>query len=69
LRPRRLQSHKAPTRIVLIPNQPFELGDIDSPIPQKALDPNFGAEMEFYEHFGNFRAGDESKGRRTRRRP
>ena len=39
-----------PTRIVLAPNQPFELSDIDSPTPLRAVDPIFAAETEFYEH-------------------
>src|SRR5437773_8383848 len=43
-----------PTRIVLTPNQPFELSDIDSPAPLRAVDPNFGAETEFYEHSATF---------------
>ena len=43
-----------PTRIVLIPNQPFDLSDIDSPAPLRAVDPNFGAETEFYEHSATF---------------
>jgi DsbC/DsbD-like thiol-disulfide interchange protein len=43
-----------PTRIVLIPNQPFELSDIDSPAPQRSVDPNFGVETEFYEHSASF---------------
>src|SRR2546422_801347 len=43
-----------PTRIVLAPNQSFELSDIDSPAPLRAVDPNFGAETEFYEHSASF---------------
>jgi thiol:disulfide interchange protein DsbD len=43
-----------PTRIMLIPNQPFELSDIDSPAPLRAVDPNFGTETEFYEHSASF---------------
>jgi DsbC/DsbD-like thiol-disulfide interchange protein len=43
-----------PTRIVLTPNQPFELSDIDSPAPLRSVDPNFGVETEFYEHSASF---------------
>jgi DsbC/DsbD-like thiol-disulfide interchange protein len=43
-----------PTRIGLAPEQPFELRDIDSPTPQKAVDPNFPVETEFYEHSVSF---------------
>lgn len=43
-----------PTRIVLTPNQPFELSDIDSPMPLRSVDPNFGVETEFYEHSASF---------------
>lgn len=43
-----------PTRITLSPNQPFELSDIDSPAPLRAVDPNFGAETEFYENSATF---------------
>lgn len=43
-----------PTRIALTPNQPFELSDIDSPAPLRAVDPNFGIETEFYEHSASF---------------
>ena len=43
-----------PTRITLVPMQPFELSEIDSPAPQKAADPNFPVETEFYEHSVTF---------------
>ena len=43
-----------PTRIVLTPNQPFELNDIDSPAPLRAVDPNFGVETEYYENSTSF---------------
>jgi thiol:disulfide interchange protein DsbD len=50
-----------PTRIALIPNQPFELSDIDSPSPLRAVDPNFGVETEFYEHSATFRLSVQVK--------
>ena len=50
-----------PTRIVLIPDQPFNLSDIDYPMPQKAIDPNFGAETEFYERSVTFGLAIEVK--------
>ncbi|MFY9553399.1 MAG: protein-disulfide reductase DsbD N-terminal domain-containing protein [Blastocatellia bacterium] len=43
-----------PTRIMLAPNEPFELSDIDSPAPQRSVDPNFGVETEFYERRATF---------------
>src|SRR5262245_45072509 len=44
-----------PTRIGLAADQPFELiGSIDSPLPQTALDENFGIQTEFYEQSATF---------------
>jgi DsbC/DsbD-like thiol-disulfide interchange protein len=54
-----------PTRIVLTPNQPFELSDIDSPMPQRAVDPNFGTETEFYAHSATFALTMQVKGEAT----
>ena len=51
-----------PTRIILTPNQPFELSDIDSPAPLRAVDPNFGVETEFYEHSASFGLALQVKG-------
>ena len=43
-----------PTRITLAPSQPFELNDIEAPLPRRELDQNFGIETEFYEHSVTF---------------
>ncbi|MEK6321095.1 MAG: protein-disulfide reductase DsbD N-terminal domain-containing protein [Acidobacteriota bacterium] len=54
-----------PTRIVLAPTQPFELSDIESPMPKRAVDPNFGIETEFYDHSATFALAMQVKGDAT----
>jgi len=46
----KIEGGPAPTRISLTPGQKFELaGEIDSPAPHSAYDPNFQVATEFYE--------------------
>ena len=46
----KIEGGPSPTRITLLPGQKFEItGDIDSPAPRSAYDPNFQVSTEFYE--------------------
>lgn len=46
----RVEGGPSPTRITLLPGQGFEIsGDIDSPAPHSAYDPNFQVATESYE--------------------
>jgi thiol-disulfide isomerase/thioredoxin len=46
----KIEGGPSPTRITLLPGQNFEVaGDIDSPAPRSAYDPNFQVATEFYE--------------------
>jgi len=46
----KIEGGPSPTRITLLPGQKFEIaGDIDSPAPRSAYDPNFQVTTEFYE--------------------
>jgi thiol-disulfide isomerase/thioredoxin len=46
----KIEGGPSPTRITLLPGQQFEVaGDIDSPAPRSAYDPNFQVATEFYE--------------------
>src|SRR5436305_22763 len=46
----KVEGGPSPTRIALSPGQKFELaGEIDSPAPRSAYDPNFQVATEFYE--------------------
>jgi len=46
----KIEGGPSPTRITLLPGQKFEVaGDIDSPAPRSANDPNFQVATEFYE--------------------
>ena len=46
----RIEGGPSPTRITLLPGQGFEIsGDIDSPAPHSAYDPNFQVATESYE--------------------
>src|SRR5258706_4741546 len=46
----KVEGGPSPTRITLSPGQKFEVaGEIDSPAPRSAYDPNFQAATEFYE--------------------
>src|SRR5499433_706137 len=46
----RVEGGPSPTRITIPPGQNLEIaGDIDSPAPRSAFDPNFQVSTEFYE--------------------
>lgn len=46
----KIEGGPSPTRITLLPGQNFEVaGEIDSPAPRSAYDPNFQVSTEFYE--------------------
>lgn len=46
----KIEGGPSPTRITLLPGQNFEVaGEIDSPAPRSAYDPNFQVATEFYE--------------------
>src|SRR5213075_3362636 len=46
----KVEGGPSPTRIALVPGQPLEIaGEIDSPAPHSAYDPNFQVATEFYE--------------------
>src|SRR5438105_3367169 len=46
----KVEGGSSPTRITLSPGQKFEVaGEIDSPAPRSAYDPNFQVTTEFYE--------------------
>jgi len=46
----KIEGGPSPTRITLLPGQKFEVaGEIDSPAPRSAYDPNFQVATEFYE--------------------
>jgi thiol-disulfide isomerase/thioredoxin len=46
----KVEGGPSPTRITLLPGQPLEIaGEIDSPAPHSAYDPNFQVATEFYE--------------------
>ena len=46
----KVEGGPSPTRITLTPGQSFEVaGEIDSPAPRSAFDPNFQVATEFYE--------------------
>ena len=51
----KIEGGPSPTRITLLPGQKFEVaGEIDSPAPRSAYDPNFQVATEFYEGIVQF---------------